>query len=207
MLSIVLSNHWLSVHSFVHYYLPQRSTHTGARTHTTTEYIQPYNHPPPTVHLHTHTYSAMSQAGDNTTPRALREVPQTTPRVNANAQQSFFTPKKGAGLLAHRHAALAAAAAAAASPATPALGQQVCVVHTLDRPRESEREREVETREGGREEYKHASYICREKQREKQGRAREREKEEKDNHASQPSRRTQIFTDLCRLPRVLRLKI
>jgi hypothetical protein len=55
---------------------------------------------PPPVHLRTHKYSAMSQADTNTTPQALREVPQPRPYVNV---QSSFTPKKGTGLLAHQN--------------------------------------------------------------------------------------------------------
>jgi hypothetical protein len=50
VLLIVLSNHWLSVHSFVHFYSPQRSTHTGAPTHN-----HRIHSPIPFICTHTHT--------------------------------------------------------------------------------------------------------------------------------------------------------
>jgi hypothetical protein len=100
------------------------------------------NHPPPPVHPRAHTYSDMSQADANTTPQALREMPKPSPCGNV---QSFLSE--------------AAALATAASPAMPALGQQVCVLHTHERKSarerdgenasESESERESERGEWG----------------------------------------------------------
>ena len=141
VLSIVLSNHWLSVHSFVHYYLPQRSTHTGARTHN--HRIHSTIQPSTTYRSSARTHIQRHVAGwrQHDTSSSPRGSPDDPARQCKCAAEFFYTQKGGgfAGTSSCSVSCCCGCGCVARHARFGAAG--VCGTHTRQTARERARER------------------------------------------------------------------
>lgn len=181
----------------MHYYLPQRSTHTGARTHNHRIHspIQPSTTYCSSAHTHIQRHVAGWRQHD--TSSSPRGSPDDPARQRQCAAEFLYTQKGGGfagtspcsvscccgGGCVARHARFGAAG--------------MCGTHETDRARASERERLRRGREGGRNINTHRIYVERKSGRTRAERERVRKRRRMTTPRNHPDERKplQIYVD------------